>query len=107
MRKKKTPALVNLAIYTTITIFLWMFFDIYRALKKEVVLDIDNKILEPVNPNLDKNLLDELDQSIYYDESLFENRPQATITPQVVETPVEENDISQASESASGEQIVP
>ncbi len=73
MRKQKTPALVNLAIYTTITIFLWIFFDIYRALKKAPVLEIDSKILEPVNPNLDKNLLDEIDQSIYYDKSRLEN----------------------------------
>jgi hypothetical protein len=73
MRKQKTPALVNLAIYTTITVFLWIFFDVYRALKKAPVLDIDNKTLEPVNPNLDKNLLDEIYQSVYYDKSSLEN----------------------------------
>ena len=99
MRKKKTPALVNLAIYTTITIFLWIFFDIYRALKKAVVLDIDNKILEPINPNLDKNLLEELDQSIYYDKSLFENRPQVTEAPRSAEIPIEESS-TEATESA-------
>ena len=73
MRKRKTPALVNLAIYTTITIFLWIFFDIYRALKKAPVLDINEKLLEPVNPNLDNNLLDEIYQRIYYNKSTFQN----------------------------------
>ncbi len=90
MRRKKTPALVNLAIYTTITIFLWIFFDVYRALRKAPVLDIDNKTLEPVNPNLDKNLLDEIYQSIYYDESKLDN---------YVTTPNPINDNENSSES--------
>jgi hypothetical protein len=74
MRRQKTPALVNLAIYTTITIFLWIFFDIYRALKKPAILDIDKKILEPINPNLDKTLLNEIDKSIYFDKQMFNNQ---------------------------------
>lgn len=97
MRKKKTPALVNLAIYTTVTIFLWIFFDIYRSFKKEVVLDVDSKILEPINPNLDKNLLDEVSNSIYYDEKLIENRS-VEITPPPEDS--QEVEIIQASESA-------
>jgi len=74
MRRQKTPALVNLAIYTTITIFLWIFFDIYRSLKKPAILDIDQKILEPINPNLDNNLLNEISKSIYFDKQMFNNQ---------------------------------
>ena len=74
MRRQKTPALVNLAIYTTITIFLWIFFDIYRSLKKPAILDIDQKILEPINPTLDKDLLDKIDKSIYFDKQMFINQ---------------------------------
>ena len=79
MRKNKTPALVNLAIYTTITIFLWIFFDVYRTLKKAPVLNIDKKILEPINPNLDKNLLDKIDQSTYFDKEWFESQVQLNL----------------------------
>lgn len=87
MRRQKTPALVNLAIYTTITIFLWIFFDIYRALKKPPVLNIDNKILEPVNPNLDSNLLQKINESVYFNETLFENQiPVITETEKPVST---------------------
>lgn len=86
MRKQKTPALVNLAIYTTITIFLWIFFDIYRALKKPPVLDIESKILEPVNPNLDKSLLEEIDKSIYFEKSTYE--PENLLNKNSVETNV-------------------
>jgi hypothetical protein len=73
MRKQKTPALVNLAIYTTITVFLWIFFDIYRSLKKVPLLDIDTKILDPINPNLDNNLLNEIKTRIFYNESEYNN----------------------------------
>lgn len=66
MRNQKTPALVNLAVYTTITVFLWIFFDIYRTLKKPPILDIDTKTLEPINPNLNKELLNEIDSRIFY-----------------------------------------
>ena len=84
MRKQKTPALVNLAIYTTITIFLWIFFDIYRALEKPPVLDIESKILEPVNPNLDMNLLEEIDKSLYFEKSSYE--PEDLLNETIIET---------------------
>jgi len=84
MRKQKTPALVNLAIYTTITVFLWIFFDIYRALKKPPVLDIESKILEPVNPNLDKSLLEEIDKSLYFEKSSYE--PETPLNETFIET---------------------
>lgn len=100
MRRQKTPALVNLAIYTTITVFLWIFFDVYRALKKPPQLDIDNKILEPVNPNLDKNLLDEIYRSTYFDKSRLENyvaSPSPNFAP--TQSPVsEENNSTESSE---------
>lgn len=73
MRKHKTPALVNLAIYTTITLFLWIFFDIYRAIRKPPELNIDNKTLAPFNPNLDTNVLEEINNSIYFNEPVVEN----------------------------------
>jgi len=98
MRRKKTPALVNIAIYTTITIFLWIFFDVYRALKKAPVLDIDNKILEPVNPTLDRNLLDEVYKSIYYDKSKLETFEE--IVPSPSPNPIPTEKLESASESS-------
>lgn len=101
MRRKKTPALVNIAIYTTITVFLWIFFDVYRALKKAPVLDIDNKILEPVNPNLDRNLLDEVYKSIYYDKSKLETYEVAIPSPSPSPSPVPTEKYENASGSAN------
>lgn len=100
MRRKKTPALVNLAIYTTITVFLWIFFDVYRALKKAPVLDVDSKILEPVNPNLDKNLLNKIDQSIYYNESTSQIvQPSPTFAPESTPSPIPIIESENSSES--------
>ena len=83
MRNKKTPALVNLAIYTTITIFLWIFFDIYRALRKPASVDVEQKILEPIIPKLDNNLLDELKNSIYFNESFLNNSDETVIPTEI------------------------
>ena len=98
MRNKKTPALVNLAIYTTITIFLWIFFDIYRALRKPVVVDVDQKILEPVYPILDKNILEELKNSIYFDAS-FLIKPEENVNPIENTEPAKIEEVPISSES--------
>jgi len=74
MRKTKSPSLVTLAFLTTITIFLWIFFDIYRILKKPPVIDVDPKILEPITPNLDLNTLGEIEGRKYF-ESIPINIP--------------------------------
>lgn len=67
MRKTKTPSLVTLAILTTITIFAWIFFDVYRILKKPPIVDVDTKILEPITPNLDLNALNEIEKRRYFE----------------------------------------
>ncbi|KKR11687.1 MAG: hypothetical protein UT39_C0004G0046 [Candidatus Woesebacteria bacterium GW2011_GWA1_39_21] len=90
MRKQKTPALVNLAIYTTITVFLWIFFDVYRSLKKAPVLNIDSKILEPIDPNLDTNLLQEIESATFFDQS----------SPQISPPLNDENNAEVATESS-------
>lgn len=81
MRKQKTPALVNLAIYTTITVFLWIFFDVYRSLKKPPDLNIDQKLLAPLNPTLNSDTLKQVSDGIY-----FENSTQTILPTPTTET---------------------
>ncbi len=90
---KKTPALVNLAIYTTITVFLWIFFDVYRALKKPLVIDVDKKILEPLNPNLNKNSLEDIKEGIYFYEDMANSQS------------VETNSLNESPETTTSGQI--
>jgi hypothetical protein len=67
MKKTKTPGLVTLAVFTTITIFVWIFFDIYRILKKPVNVNVDPKILQTFSPSLDSNALDKIKERKYFE----------------------------------------
>jgi hypothetical protein len=99
MRKKKTPTTVTLAILTTITVFAWIFFDVYRTLKKTPVVDVDPKILEVVNPVLDQEALEKIEEGKYYNESSINViSPEPEVTPIIEETP--QPTTSSATESA-------
>jgi hypothetical protein len=80
MKKGKTPTAVTIAILTTITVFIWVFFDVYRILKKTPVIDVEPKLLEPINPVLDQNSLTEITKRKYFDES--------SMTPLNLATPI-------------------
>jgi len=66
--KKKTPALVNTAILTVITLTLWIGFSIYRILTQEPPLVVSQEVLEPISPELDKEVLKTLSSRTYYSE---------------------------------------
>ena len=69
MKKDKTPTTVTIAILTTITVLVWAFFDVYRILKKTPVIDVEPKILESINPTLNQDILTEISERKYFDES--------------------------------------
>lgn len=60
MRKPKTPTLVTTAILTLITVFFWAGFEVYRSLTIKPAPPVPEKILQPLDPNLDTKSLDEI-----------------------------------------------
>lgn len=70
--KSSVPKLVTIAVLTLITVVFWVFFGAYRALMKVPQLDVDEKILEPVNPTLDTNTLIRLESRIFIPEGEIE-----------------------------------
>ena len=52
---------------TTITIFVWITFDVYRILKKPATINLDSKTLEPIDPVFDENVLFEIEERKVYD----------------------------------------
>lgn len=71
IRRQKVPKLVNLAVMTTITIFVWIFFDVYRTIRKTPDIDVDKAILEPIVPNLDTETLKDIEKGIYFEKGTF------------------------------------
>jgi hypothetical protein len=100
MRKNKAPTSVTLAIFTTITVFAWIFFDIYRILRKTPVINVEPKILEPVNPNLDQSTLNKIGERKYFEESALNS-----IVPTALPTPEELPQPTTAPATESAEQI--
>lgn len=82
MKKQKAPRLVTVAILTTVTLIFWVFFSLYNVLTSKPPNNIDPKLLEPLNPSLDRDTLGKLENRIFFEERDvdFTISPSITIT---------------------------
>jgi hypothetical protein len=79
--KTRPPSFVLVAISTSITIFVWIAFEIYRIFSSSPAVDVPEEILEPISAQLDTNALDRINSSFYLtDEELDRISPLITIT---------------------------
>lgn len=69
MKKPKTPKLVTVAIFTTITVIFWVFFEVYEALSDTPDIQVSENLLSPVNPQLDLQSLQQIETRMYIDEN--------------------------------------
>jgi hypothetical protein len=54
------------AIFTFITVFVWIFFDLLKTSKTSTISATTQQIVEPLNPKLNTNILNDLSQRITY-----------------------------------------
>lgn len=73
MSTSKAPKQVSVTIFTTITVIFWIFLGIYRILTSSPMPEIDKKLLEPINPQLDEKTLNNLEEKIFYEEGQVES----------------------------------
>lgn len=66
--KRGLPTIVIFAILTTITTFVWIGFEAYRAYTKEPALPVPEAVLNPLDPNLDINTLSSVANRVYLKE---------------------------------------
>lgn len=83
MKKTKIPSLVTVAVFTTITVVCWIIFGTVRIFShKPTLVNIPPELLAPVNPTLDKNAVDKIQKTFYFDkEQEFEVLPAPTASP--------------------------
>ncbi len=73
MKKIKIPSIVAVMILTVITISFWIVFSVIRIFTTEPTPSIPPEILNPLNPNYDKTVVDKIQERIYFDkEQVFE-----------------------------------
>jgi hypothetical protein len=106
MKKPKAPKLVTVAIFTTITIVAWIFFSVYRILTNEPPVTVSEKILAPINPQLDTKSLDRLDERIYFEEGEVVALPTPTPEEESVEQ-AEEEVVQVEEEETQSEEATP
>ncbi len=101
MYKTKKPNLIIVAILTTITVFGWIFFEVYRKINDAPLKTINQNLLNPISTNLDANALNRIKDGIHLtDEEIDQNSEannqiklegdnQETLTPAEEEFPSE------------------
>ena len=65
MKQQKLPNLVNIAIFSLITILAWIGFGVYRQITKEPEPEVNPEILEPLDPTLNTAILNQLEGRVY------------------------------------------
>lgn len=68
MKKQKAPRLVTVAIFSTVTLIFWVFFSLYNVLTSKPPTHVDSKLLEPLDPNLDRDALGKLQERVFFNE---------------------------------------
>ncbi len=64
-KKKSKPVVVKLAIFTVITVFIWIGFEVYRALTQRPAPEVPAEVLKSLDPSLDTNSLGKLENRLY------------------------------------------
>ncbi|OGM31105.1 hypothetical protein A2803_05380 [Candidatus Woesebacteria bacterium RIFCSPHIGHO2_01_FULL_44_21] len=118
--KKPLPKIVVFAILTTITTFVWIGFEIVRAITKEPSPTVSAEIMAELDSNLDTATLTELTQRIHIEESEIgetqildlttlelvepeEPEDPVTAEPAPEEEVVEDEVVQEATEEGSGQ----
>lgn len=78
MKISNTPFIVKFAFLTLITIVVWIGFDVYRALTTEPPIDVPEETLKQLDPNLDVDTLNQLQNRVYIPD---EQIPEINIIP--------------------------
>lgn len=69
MKKTKLPSLIPILILTLITVVMWVFLDIFRALKQTPELTVPTEISQPLSPALDQNSINQIESRIFLNDS--------------------------------------
>lgn len=87
MKKPKPPKLVTVAIFTTITVIFWIFFEVYETLSGAPSVTVDNDLLSPLDPTLDVAALQKLETRVFFEESDVANMRFSDLSNQPIIAP--------------------
>jgi len=71
MEQRKPSGILLLGVITTITVFIWISFEVYQILNKRSLEEIPAAVLAPLSPVLDTKALRELESKKYFENTSF------------------------------------
>jgi hypothetical protein len=87
MRRPPAPTIVTIAVFTTMTVVLWIFISVYSILIKKADVEVPQKLLEPIDPNLDQKILEEISKRTFITEDqTIPLTIEPIVTPQQIST---------------------
>lgn len=86
MKKEKTPSLVISATLTLITAIFWIFFSLVKAITQKPSLNIPKEVVEPFSPDLDQNVLANIQKRVFFEQSEAEVSLPQTPSPSPTST---------------------
>lgn len=88
--KKPLPAIVVFAIFTTITTFVWIAFDVYRAFTKDPSPTVPEEVIRALDPTIDPDVLSEASGRVHLDDAeIGQTEISIPPEPEPTEAPVE------------------
>ncbi len=72
----------TLAILTTFTLIVWIAVESYLRLNAKDLSSIPQNVLEPLNPNLDTKILDQISKKLYFNEEELRTIIQTPLSPE-------------------------
>ena len=94
MKNKKAPNLVTIGILTVITVFFWIIFSVFRLLSTPIKVDVSAEVLAPLSPTLDSQVLEGINEKIFFSDSEI-GETQITEIVQEAEEGGEEEEVSE------------
>ena len=74
-KKKNLPALVRLAILTSVTAIAWVGFEVYRSATTKPPPSVGEEIIAPLDSSLDLETLNSLASRVYLEDSEIPDLP--------------------------------
>lgn len=85
MKNEKLPNPILILILTLITAFIWVSFNIYRAISTKPPASVPQVISQPLTPTFDQNAIKKLQSTIFLNDSQI---PQNIVSPAGTNAPV-------------------
>lgn len=71
----KRQTMLQILIFTMVTIFIWLAFSIFRSQKKTAITAEQNQLAAPLTPNINATVIDQLENKVHFSDQELNDFP--------------------------------